>query len=449
MSGEKALLEPARAYHRCVEAAFEWLFARQRFGVRPGLGRTRKLLRALDDPQQAFKVILVGGSNGKGSTAAALACMLRAAGRPAGLFTSPHLTRLTERFVIDGQEADREMLAQALERLRPHAEAAGATFFEVVTAVACLLFAQAGVKIAVMEVGLGGRLDATNALEPELAVITSIALEHTGVLGDTVSAIAREKAGIMRCGRTCLTGASGEALSVLQELARELGAELQALALASAWSTGSRDLALSRVVSHGLQGTELTLRTPAASLDLFTPLIGSHQARNVALSAAAARHLELPREAIVAGARRVRWPGRLEPLAYHGRTFLLDGAHNPEAARRLAETIAAIHLERAVLIFSVSGDKDATGMIESLAPLVRLVVLTRPRLGVRASDPAELARLWSRPALLAATPEQALKLAVAETELGETVIVAGSLYLIGEIRPLLTGEPLEPFERWQ
>jgi len=160
-----------------------WLFARQRFGVHPGLERVRELLGRLGDPQLAFRTVLVGGTNGKGSVSASLAGMFRAGGVRAGLFTSPHLTRFSERFVVDGRELDGATVEAALARVRPHAEAVQASFFEIVTATGCLLFAEAGVNWAVMEVGLGGRLDATNALQPHLSVVTNVGLDHTAILG--------------------------------------------------------------------------------------------------------------------------------------------------------------------------------------------------------------------------------------------------------------------------
>ncbi|MDZ7704960.1 MAG: Mur ligase family protein [Trueperaceae bacterium] len=176
-----------------LRAHLDWLFARQRFGQKPGLTRVRALLTALGDPQRRFDAVLVGGTNGKGSTAAALGSMIRAAGRSSAVFTSPHLSHFAERFMIDGRYPSDEVLVRGLEHLRPAAENAGATFFEITTALACWLFAEADTDIAVMEVGLGGRFDSTNALEPRLSIITNISLDHTEILGDTETAIASEK----------------------------------------------------------------------------------------------------------------------------------------------------------------------------------------------------------------------------------------------------------------
>lgn len=199
-----------------LTADLEWLFARQRFGVHPGLSRVRALLARLGDSQERFRAVLVGGTNGKGSTAATLAAILTAAGERTGLFTSPHLTRFSERFVVAGRECPPEVVLEALARVRPHAEAEDASFFEIVTALGCLLFAEAGVSVAVMEVGLGGRLDATNVLDPVLSVVTNVALDHTAILGDTREAIAAEKSGILRVGRPAVTGADADLVPRLE-----------------------------------------------------------------------------------------------------------------------------------------------------------------------------------------------------------------------------------------
>jgi dihydrofolate synthase/folylpolyglutamate synthase len=425
------------------QRALDWLFARQRFGVKLGLARMRALLAALDHPEGAFASVLVGGTNGKGSVTATLAAILHAAGRPVGRFTSPHLTHFRERFTLAGEPVEEALLLAALEDVRPHAERLGATFFEITTALACLLFARAGVEVAVMEVGLGGRFDATNALEPRLSVITGVALDHTEVLGETVAEIASEKAGILRPGRLALTGATGEALGVIAREAERLGAPL--------WRLGREISVTAR--DDSWRGSSLTVRTPeGAPLAVHTPLLGAHQVPNTALAVAAARALGVPDAATVRGAAAVRWPGRLEPIPYEGRTFLLDGAHNPAAAAALADTLARLGAAPALLVFGTSADKDAAGMVRALAESTRAVITTRARLSPRSSPPEALAELWrgaARRVHVAEAPEAALAEALAWSRPGETVVVAGSLYLLGEVRPLLLGEADEGRERLQ
>lgn len=415
-----------------------WLFERQRFGVRPGLARVRALLARLGHPERAFEAALIGGTNGKGSTASTLASALGAAGARVGLFTSPHLSRVGERFVVDGVELPTSRLEQALAALRPAAEREEATFFEILTALACLLFAEAGVRRAVFEVGLGGRFDATNALEPVLSILTGVALDHTEVLGDTVAAIARDKAQIFRAGRPALAGATGEALVVVRAEAGRIGARLVVL---------GEELRV-EVGASGWRGLELSLRWSDAELEVATPLIGRHQARNVALAVAAAHALGVSDEAIRRGVAATRWPGRLEPVRYQGRTVLLDGAHNPEAAGALAAALRELGAEGVTLVFGTSKDKDAAGILAPLLPLAARVILTQARLSPRAAPPQALRRHAPR-AEVREDWQEALELALAETPPEVPLLVAGSLYLVGEVRPYLLGEPLEALERWQ
>ncbi|MHA0035722.1 bifunctional folylpolyglutamate synthase/dihydrofolate synthase [Deinococcus sp. PESE-13] len=415
----------------------QWLFARQRFGIHPGLDRVRELLARLGDPQRQFGAVLVGGTNGKGSTAATLAAMLRAGGRHTGLFTSPHLTRLSERFVVDGTEVSQAQVAAALARVRPASEAVEASFFEVVTALGCLLFAEAGVEIAVMEVGLGGRLDATNALDPLLSVITNVALDHTAILGDTVEQIAAEKAGILRAGRPGVTAVAPAVLPVLERR----GASLWALG--QDWTAQTRSL--------GWEGTAVDVQWPGGAAQVQTPLLGDHGGLNAALAAVAAARLGVSDEAIRRGAAQTRWPGRLEVVRWQERRVLLDGAHNPSGAQALAQALrpllAASGRARLPIIFGAAEDKDLGGVAAELLPLASRVILTRAALSPRAADPAQLAALFPGvPLELTQTPAEALAALRPNDDL---VLACGSLYLLGELRPRLLGEQSEGHERWQ
>ncbi|MBB5378899.1 dihydrofolate synthase/folylpolyglutamate synthase [Deinococcus metalli] len=411
-----------------------WLFARQRFGVRPGLERVRALLARLGEPQGTFRVVLVGGTNGKGSTAASLAAMLRADGQRVGLFTSPHLTHFTERLMVDGAELPETVVAAALARVRPLAEDVGATFFEIVTALGALLFAEAGVTVAVMEVGLGGRLDSTNALDPDLSVITNVDLDHTEILGSTREAIASEKAGILRAGRPAVTGVDMGLLPVLLER----GADVWALG----WHIGVQVQAL------GWEGSDVTVSVPRQTVALRTPLLGEHGARNAALAAAAAIRLGVSPDAIARGAAATVWPGRLEALPWRGGRVLLDGAHNPAGAHALAGALRALGVERLPIVFGAAGDKDVVGVAAALAPLASQVILTRAALSPRAAEPASLAPLFPDcPITVTDSPEQALD-ALAGLD-APLALVCGSLYLLGEVRPLLLGVAGEDRERWQ
>lgn len=422
-----------------MQENLEWLFARQRFGIHPGLTRVRALLERLDTPQTAFETILVGGTNGKGSTAASLAAMLEKSEleggeRPTGLFTSPHLTRFSERFVVDGRELAPEVVARGLARVRPHAEALEASFFEVVTALGCLLFAEAGVGRAVMEVGMGGRLDATNVLEPRLSVISNVALDHTAVLGNTPEAIAAEKAGILRAGGPAVTAVSPVLWPVLEREAADL------------WALG-RDWFFERQ-GVGWSGSEVEVWGPSlARLRLATPLLGEHGAANAALAAVAAAHLGVSASAIAAGAAHTSWPGRLESLTWQGKRLVLDGAHNPAGAQALAQALRELRVPPLPLIFGAAEDKDLSGVTQTLQPFASRVILTRAVYSPRAALPADLASLFAGvPVTLTASPEAALAQLRADEPLA---LVCGSLYLLGELRPLLLGESGEQQERWQ
>ncbi len=419
------------------EALLTWLFARQRFGMRPGLRRMRRLLACLGDPHERYRSVLVGGTNGKGSTAAVLAAALHAGGERVGLTTSPHLQNLVERVAVDGEAVEEEALLDGLAQVRPHAERVGATFFETVTATAMLTFAEAGVTTAVLEVGMGGRFDATNVVGPALSLVTSVALDHTTVLGDSLRAIAHEKAGIFRPGTPAWTGAEGEALGCLREAAAANEVALRALA----------EDADVQVHDLGWQGLELAVAVAGRRLAARTPLVGAHQAGNVALALIAADTLGVPASAAAGAAALTRWPGRLERVAFRRRWLVLDGAHNPAAAAALARALQVLEVRVPVLILGISQDKDVAGVVGALAPAAERVIATRAASSPRALAPSELARLAEvRP--VDNLPD-AIELAIRWTGPEDVIVVAGSLFLAGEARALARGAPGEGRQRWQ
>jgi dihydrofolate synthase/folylpolyglutamate synthase len=438
------------------------LFERQRFGVVPGLERTRALLDRLGRPQDAFDALLVAGTNGKGGTVAHLAAMLDAHAAPrgerVGRTTSPHLSDPGERIVVDGRPLPTEAFEALAAEVTPHADAVGATFFEVVTSMALLTFARAGVRWAVVEVGLGGRLDATNVLEPVACGVAQIALDHQAVLGPDLPAIAREKAGILRPGRPAWTSAEGDGGDALEAAAREAGVDLARLDREA--RVGRRDL--------GWDGSELTIRMPdRPELTIRTPLVGAAQARNAALAAVLAREVGASDAAIARGAEATRWPGRMEVLAPTAASpdaltrapgrLVLDGAHNPAAAAALADTLRRAGT-RPIAVVGLARDKDVRGVLAALAPVVSAVRTTRAAASPRAQAPvlvAETARsLGLRVDGVHDDPREALEAALADAAAAPAgdardVLVAGSLYLIGELRPWAQGRPVPAWERWQ
>jgi dihydrofolate synthase/folylpolyglutamate synthase len=442
-------------------AATARLFARQRFGARPGLDTMRALLERLGRPDLAFDAVLVAGTNGKGSTAAALASMLRAAGRRVGRYASPHLTWPGERVVVGGVPMSDAAFEEAAAWILPHAEATDATFFEALTALACRRFAEAEVEVAVLEVGLGGRLDATNALEPVASAIASIGLDHQAVLGDTLAAIAREKAGVLRRGRPAWTSARGDARAAIEAEAARLGARLSVL---------GRDVRVT-VRERGWDGVDVTLERPGAPDRSFaSPLAGRHQGENLALAALVARDLGATDAAVATGAARVSWPGRAETVrpvvpGLERLRIVLDGAHNPAAAAALTALLAAVET-RPQAVLGVGRDKDVEGILATLAPRLGGVHVTRARHSPRALEPADLAERAAAHGLDVAgvhdDPAAAVRAAAAsaraearsddgraDVRTEPTVLVAGSLYLVGEVRPWLLGRSAPSWERWQ
>lgn len=430
---------------RKQETDLDWLLNLQPAGITLGLQRMTALLMKLGNPQRNYRVITVAGTNGKGSTARTLAAILSAAGWRTGLYTSPHLSRLGERFVIDGEEAAAGRLDALIGEIRPDAELMGCSFFEVVTAMAFLHFAQAGVDFAVLEVGLGGRFDATNAADPELTLITTIARDHVDYLGEEIIGIAREKGGVMRPGKLTITGAHGEALEELRGMAGQLGARL--------WDRDRHVRVEAR--SLGWDGSQLTVTCPAGTASVRTALVGEHQVGNVALAVAAALELGVAQRAISEGTERARWPGRLESFRQDGRRIVLDGAHNAQAAQALVATLHDLEATPYTLVAGFSKDKDAAQLARILGGAATAVVVTEAQLSARSLPAPALAGHFREvvepgvPVLEAPTLAAALELAARNTPADGTVVVAGSLYLVGEVRPLLSGEKLEAIRRWQ
>ena len=410
--------------------ALALLDARARFGQRMGLDTMRGMLAACGDFHKDLRVVHVGGTNGKGSVCAMVASVLTASGRRTGLYTSPHLVRFSERIQVDGREIADDELARAMERVRPALDKfPEATYFEVATLVALRHFVDAGVEIAVLEVGLGGRLDATNVFEkPLVTVITNISLEHTEVLGKTVDAIAREKAGILRHDVPCVTGATGDALAAIKEVAAEVDAPLHVLG----------DDIVPMPDTEDETGQTMDLIGPREHADLRIPLLGAHQVENAALAVATLDLLsgmgyDIAEMPLREGLLHARWPGRLQRV--EGKpALLLDGAHNPAGALALAEHLKARGL-KPVLVFGALADKDWNAMVMALAPHVRDAIVTRVP-SARAADPQEVARAFSMAGIFGMVvdePGHALRTAEGIAGPEGLVLVTGSLYLVGDV----------------
>ncbi len=423
--------------------AIAYLYDLQRFGVKLGLENIERLLAALGDPHRRFPSILVGGTNGKGSTAAFLASILQAADYRVGLYTSPHLLDFTERIRVDGHDIRRPDVASLTGELRalvatlfptpgtPHAAPRAPshpTFFEVTTALTFSHFLRSSVDYAVVEVGLGGRFDATNVLDPQVAIITNIALEHQEHLGRTLGAIAAEKAGIVKAGGHTVTATDApEALSTIAEACQARGASLLDVHASCDWQVRDADRTGQRF---------LLSQAGHASGEYAIHLLGRHQVVNAVTAIAAARLLRdrgavIPEDAIREGLRRTRWPGRLQCLP--GRPLIiLDAAHNPAGARALRVFLEDQRLAgRLTLVFGVLQDKDWISMLQELGPLSKQIILTRPE-SERAADPrglVEAERFCPKLEILDDV-EEAIILARAVTDPDEVIVVTGSLFVI-------------------
>jgi dihydrofolate synthase / folylpolyglutamate synthase len=395
-----------------------YLFGLEQFGIKFGLENISTLVAKLEHPERAFRVVHVAGTNGKGSVTAMVEAALRAAGHRSARYTSPHLIDITERFVIDGRPVAHDTLVAAVADVhdavnalqRDGALAVQPTFFEVTTAVAFELFRRAGVDVAVVEVGLGGRLDATNVVTPIVAAITSIALDHQRYLGSTLSEVAFEKAGIIKVGVPVVVGDLGaDAMAVVEQIARDRGARL--------------------------------VRTSPADVGgLAIGLPGAHQVANAAVAAAllrelAAHGIDVPAPALAYGLAHPSWPGRIEVRRLaDGREMTLDAAHNPAGAAALASYLSTVAGPKQPLVFAAMQDKDATGMFRALLPAVGRLIVTRASTR-RSAEPAGLAELARTiaPALpISIEPEPADALAAAYRA-SPRIVVAGSIFLLGDV----------------
>lgn len=398
-----------------------------------GLDRILAVLEALGRPQDRLRMVHVAGTNGKGSTSAMIESALRAGGRRTGLFTSPHLSQPTERIRIDGHDAGTEQFTEAFNRVHRAAErllAAGTldfhtTYFETVTAMALLIFAEERVDTAVMEVGMGGRLDATNVILPELCVITPVDFDHEAYLGKSLEAIAGEKAGILKPGVPAVFARQRpEAAGVLDQRAAALG------------------IAVSRTHDWEVKGLELDSRgsryalAGERQLQIACPLAGEHQVENSTTAAVALVRLGIADAAIETGIAHTTWPGRLEQVSRNPE-IILDGAHNPAGARALAAYIDRFYGGRRVrLIYGAMRDKAIDESIGILFPRAAQVIVTAPA-QARALAPAALQEMAGHPDLRVAGSIREALAQVADASPDDVVFVTGSLYLVAEARELL------------
>jgi dihydrofolate synthase/folylpolyglutamate synthase len=421
----------------------EWLFGIQRFGSKLGLVNIRHLLGQLGDPQESFKSIHITGTSGKGSTTAMISSILHATGHRVGMFTSPHLSSFTERIRVNGEPIPPGEVVRIVDEIRPHVEEMAETeglrhptFFEVITGIAFKYFSEQGVDFAVLEVGMGGRLDATNVVQSLVSVITNVSLEHTYVLGDTVLEIAEKKAGIIKKGGVLITATEDDAVyDLFSDICKEEGSRI--------FRVGG-DIRFKKLRAN-LEGQWFQYNGLSHRLgELFIPLIGRHQLVNAstavgAIEALGLHSIQIPEEAIVKGLRRVSWPGRLEVMQ-ESPLVVLDSAKDTEAARAARDAILEeFTYNRLIAVVSISSDKNIPEMIGHLAQIVDHFIVTTHRVMGRAAEPSVITgevEKHSRSYQIIPSVKDAVEAAVEMAEENDMVIVVGSVFLVGEAREL-------------
>ena len=414
------------------QEATDYLFSRRARGMKLGLENMQNLLKRLDHPEHQFPSIHIAGTNGKGSTAAILESILREAGYRTGLYTSPHLIDMRERIKIRGKTITQREVVEILERLIPHVEATGASFFELLTAMAFLLFSEKKVDLAILETGLGGRLDATNVVTPVLTTITEIGLEHTRILGERLKSISQEKAGILKPGIPCLAGAKN------RKVRKFLTETAQSKKVPMLFSREAVQISRVRLTEGG---SRFDANTGSSFYrDLHLRLLGIHQVENSALALLAVEELrrqgwKIKEGSVRTGLKKVAWRARLELLQENPK-LLLDSAHNPLGMRSLVKALKTLfEYDRLILVFGVLKDKSYRAMLAQIAPLADRLVLTRP-LNDRALEPERLLRLSSvqgKQVEVIPDIQKAWTRGVSLAEKDDLVCGAGSIYFVGEV----------------
>ncbi len=416
----------------------KYLFSLHRHGIRPGLGPISALLSILGDPQNAYPSVHIGGTNGKGSTSAMFESAVREAGVTVGLYTSPHLVRFNERIRVNGALISDSDVIKAASIVKRACQGLGEdpTFFEFTTAMAFVYFREKRIDFAVLETGMGGRLDATNVVTPLVSVITNVGLDHMEYLGDSIRDIAREKAGIIKKNVPVVTAC--EDVVALREIKRESqkkGSPLYVLdkdfrTRDSSARPGRKDAFDYIGIKKNITGLELNLK-------------GMHQRKNAACALAAleivsSAGIAVPEIAVRKGLKKTLWPARVEVLGKRP-LLIIDAAHNPSGARTLKEALEGFKYRRLILVLGIMADKDIDGILKELAPSADSVILTTPRTERAAGLDDLLERLapYNKKAMTVSSVARACGVALKEAGAGDAVCIAGSIFTAGEARKYL------------
>ena len=414
----------------------DYLQQLDKFGVQPGLERMELLLDYLDNPEQDLDIIHIAGTNGKGSTSALLTSIYKEAGYKVGTYNSPEIVEFNERMRINDEYISDEKLASLVRELKPaikevESELAHPTFFEVVTAIAILYFAQENVDLAILEVGMGGLLDATNVGHSLVSVITNVSLDHTEYLGDNLAEITTEKGGIIKEGQSVITAATkSEVKNKLAEIAAERNADLINIYDYFFWEKKESAQIEQKIDVNGLRGYYNNLKLP---------LLGEYQIINTATAIAVVEVLysdyPVAPENIKKGISKVQWPGRLEVVAENP-MIILDGAHNQSGAQKLRVELENLEYERLIMVLSILGDKDYQGIIEQLAPIADELILAQnqnPR-AAKVEDLYKCVQNYQVQVKSEKDLEKAVDDAISEAREKDLILIGGSLYTVSEIR---------------
>lgn len=434
------------------ENAIEYLYNLKIYGMSLGLERIEYLLEALDSPHKELKAIHVAGTNGKGSVCAMISSILDSAGYKVGLFTSPHLISFEERIMIGGKKIPKDKVCSQVQRIKTVAEDMASsgkfehpTYFEVVTAMGFSHFKEENVDYAVLEVGLGGRLDATNVITPLVSVITTVALDHMHVLGNSLSEVAREKAGIIKPDVPVITGIADEdILKIITEICKQKDCEL--------YTSKEHVVCTLKEASLDSQVFDLELKGFDARYDdLRIPLLGRHQLQNSQIAALAVSVLKkgsvhIPEKSIYEGFENTRWPGRLE-IASKNPPIILDCAHNPAGARALKASIKGLFTgKRLTMIIGIMRDKDIPGIIKELAPLADNIIITKPDID-RVALPKTLkseAEKYCTDVMVKEKVAEAVEHALKNSSEQDVICITGSIFNVGEARSKLAEMGIDP-----
>lgn len=444
----------------------EYLYGLQKFGIKLGLENMERLMDILGRPERDYKKIHVAGTNGKGSTSAIIASLLRSSGLKTGLYTSPHMVRFTERIRINSEEIDENEVVEITGFIRERLpEGLRPTFFEFVTALAFRYFSLKKVDAAVIEVGMGGRLDATNVIRPEISVITRLGMDHREFLGDTLQEIAFEKAGIIKEGIPVVVAKQEDvAIEVIKQKALKTGSPLYLYQ--KDFRGILKEISPRGIIFDYYDEDGSTATSPLILHDLFLPLTGEHQLENACIAIKAfllfwwrsnsqksgfgdkIKTEEAIKKVISQGLRSVRWPGRLELIVKDGIHYLFDGAHNPQAASQLSRALKDIYLKsyrRIILVLGIMADKEANGIIEPLSQVSEVIIATQPEYK-RALNSGALEALIieitkrSKEIYRCPSVSEAITKAEELYREGDLIVITGSFYLLGEAKVFL-GEP--------